>query len=62
VTESPPTLGLDAAQVMKARDYLVVVDTSEQVHGLAPDMCALSELDIGIRGTIVTAPGERVTG
>ncbi|HUJ96316.1 MAG TPA: PhzF family phenazine biosynthesis protein [Terriglobales bacterium] len=53
-----PALGLKAAQVMKSRDYLVVVDRAEQVRALEPDFWALAKLDIGIGGTIVTAPGE----
>lgn len=54
-----PALGLQAAQVvMKARDYLVVADRAEQVRALSPDFRALAKLDIGIGGTIVTAPGE----
>src|SRR6266705_3051842 len=50
-------LGLEAALVMKSRDYLVVVDQAEQVRGLSPDIAALAKLDAG-KGTIVTAPGE----
>ena len=50
-------LGLKAALVMKSRDYLVVVDQSEQVRALSPDIAALAKLDAG-KGTIVTAPGE----
>jgi PhzF family phenazine biosynthesis protein len=53
-----PALGLKAAQVMRARDYLVVVDDARQVRALSPDLPALARLDIGIGGTIVTAPGE----
>jgi PhzF family phenazine biosynthesis protein len=54
-----PALGLQGTQVvMKARDYLVVVDRAEQVRTLSPDFGALAKLDIGIGGTIVTAPGE----
>jgi PhzF family phenazine biosynthesis protein len=53
-----PALGLKEAQVMRSRDYLVVVDRAEQVRGLSPDIRALAKLDIGIGGTIVTAPGE----
>jgi PhzF family phenazine biosynthesis protein len=53
-----PALGLKAALVMKSRDYLVVVDHAEQVRALSPDFAALAELDIGIGGTIVTAPGD----
>ena len=53
-----PALGLKTAQVMRSRDYLVVVDQAAQVRSLTPDIAALSKLDIGIGGTIVTAPGE----
>jgi PhzF family phenazine biosynthesis protein len=52
-----PALGLKAALVMKARDYLVVVDEAEQVRALSPDIAALAKLDAGM-GTIVTAAGE----
>ncbi len=52
-----PALGLKAALVMKARDYLVVVDQAEQVRSLSPDIAALAKLAAG-NGTIVTAPGE----
>lgn len=51
-------LGLKTAQVMKSRDYLVVIDHLGQVQTLSPNIAALAELDIGIGGTIVTAPGE----
>src|SRR5277367_3137322 len=51
-----PALGLQAALVMKARDYLVVVDKAEQVRALSPNIAALARLDAG-NGTIVTAPG-----
>jgi len=53
-----PALGLKTAQVMKSRDYLVVVDGADQVRALKPDTRALAKLDLGIGGTIVTAPGE----
>ena len=53
-----PALGLNTAQVMKSRDYLVVVDDAEQVRALAPNIAALAKLDTGIGGAIVTAPGE----
>src|SRR2546429_3142574 len=52
-----PALGLRTGQVMKSRDYLVVVDDAEQVRALSPDIAALAKLDAG-HGTIVTAPGE----
>lgn len=53
-----PALGLKTAQVMRSRDYLVVIDDAQQVQTLSPNITALAELDIGIGGTIVTAPGE----
>jgi PhzF family phenazine biosynthesis protein len=53
-----PALGLTAALVMKSRDYLVVVDQAEQVRALSPNFAALTKVDVGIGGSIVTAPGE----
>lgn len=53
-----PALGIDTARVLKARDYLVVVERSEQVRALAPDFMALARLESGIGGVIVTAPGD----
>jgi len=52
-----PALGIKAAHVLKARDYLVVLDRAEQVKELVPNIAALAGLDIGLGGTIVTAPG-----
>jgi len=53
-----PALGLKSALVMKSRDYLVVVDQAEQVRTLSPDIRALSRIDMGNGGVIVTAPGD----
>ncbi len=56
-----PALGLKvltAAQAMKSRDYLVVLDSAEQVRALSPDIAALAKLDMVNSGVIVTAPGE----
>lgn len=55
-----PALGLEAALVMKGRDYMVVVDSVEQVRAVAPDFAALAKVNVGTDGTIVTAAG--VTG
>jgi len=53
-----PALGLEAALVMKSRDYMVVVDSVEQVRGLAPDFAALAKVNVGNGGgAIVTAAG-----
>jgi PhzF family phenazine biosynthesis protein len=59
----PPTglstaLGVPPGEVLKSsRDYAVVVDRPEQVRDLSPDIRALSQLDIGVSGIIVTAAG-----
>jgi PhzF family phenazine biosynthesis protein len=51
-------LGVKSAQVMKSRDYLVVLDGATQVRDLSVDVGALSEIEMGTGGAIVTAPGE----
>jgi PhzF family phenazine biosynthesis protein len=53
-----PALGLQAALVMKSRDYVVVVDEAEQVRRLTPDIAALAKVEMGNGGAIVTAPGK----
>ena len=54
-----PALGLKTAQVMRSsRDHLVVVDRAEDVRALSPNLAALAKFDMGVGGTIVTAPGE----
>ena len=53
-----PALGLKNAHVMKARDYLVVLDHADQVRALRPDIRALAQSEMGLGGAIVTAPGE----
>jgi PhzF family phenazine biosynthesis protein len=52
-----PALGLKAAEVLKSRDYLVVVNRAEEVQALVPDIDALAKIDIGLGGAVVTAPG-----
>jgi PhzF family phenazine biosynthesis protein len=53
-----PALGVQNASVLQSwRDYVVVLDGAESVRRLAPDLKALAALDMGIGGTIVTAPG-----
>lgn len=60
--EAPPELllglGVSSADVSKARDYLVVLGSVDEVRNLLPDFAALGRLDIGIGGVIVTAPGD----
>lgn len=57
--QAPPRLleglGIAAAEVRLSRDYLVVVESEEQVRGLKPDMAKLAGLEA--LGIIVTAPG-----
>ena len=54
-----PALGLKTGRVLKSeRDYLVVVDHADQVRTLAPNIAALAEIDVGIGGMIVAAPGD----
>lgn len=51
-------LGLTSAKVMRStRDYLVIVENTELLRALSPDISALARIDMGIGGTIVTAPG-----
>ena len=49
-------LGAKPVLVAKSRDYLVVFDSEDDVHGLRPDMGKLMQLDC--LGVIVTAPGK----
>ncbi len=46
------------AEVYKARDYMVVLDSEEAVRKLRPDISELEQLDC--TGIIVTAPGNDV--
>lgn len=49
-------LGKEPAEVLASRDYLAVYPREEDVRSLQPDMGELRKL--GLRGVIVTAPGE----
>jgi predicted PhzF superfamily epimerase YddE/YHI9 len=58
-TELLPALGLQKGQVMRSsRDLLILVDHAETVQNLKPDIRALSKLEMGIGGVIVTAAGD----
>lgn len=48
-------LGATPKAIFKARDYLAVFDSAEEVRALKPDFAALKTLDC--LGIIVTAPG-----
>jgi PhzF family phenazine biosynthesis protein len=43
---------------MKSRDFMVVLKNADEVRALRPDFAALAKIDIGVGGSIVTAPGE----
>lgn len=49
-------LGRTPKEVRRARDYMAVFETEDEVRALAPDMAALASLDAV--GTIATAPGK----
>ena len=51
-------LGRTPVEVRRARDYLAVFATQEDVAAMKPDLQQLSELDC--LGVIVTAPGDTV--
>ncbi|WP_322009358.1 PhzF family phenazine biosynthesis protein [Paraburkholderia sp. J12] len=51
-----PALGIERAEVLEARDYVVVVDSEEEVARLVPDFAALRECTKF--GVSVTARGE----
>lgn len=48
-------LNLKVTTVLKSRDYLVVLDSEEEVKHIKPDFEELNKLDV--LGVIVTAPG-----
>lgn len=50
--------GTEPSQVLSAEDYLVVLASEEAVKNITPDFGRLAEL--GLRGIIVTAPGDDV--
>ncbi len=61
--EAPPilfqALGIPRTpEVYKSDDYMVVMESEEQIENLAPDFKFLKEVDA--RGIIVTAPGDNV--
>ena len=49
-------LGGTPRQVLRARDYLIVYDSTAEIAALAPDLAALAKVDCW--AAIVTAPGE----
>lgn len=51
-------LGITDADVLRARDYLVVLENEENVRAIQPDFGELAKVDC--TGVIVTAPGNDV--
>ena len=51
-------LGITDADVLRARDYLVVLESEEEVRSIQPNFEKLAKVDC--TGIIVTAPGEDV--
>lgn len=49
-------LGIKGAEVLRARDYLVVLESEAAVRAVKPDFAKLMEVDTF--GVIVTAPGD----
>jgi PhzF family phenazine biosynthesis protein len=57
--ELPLALGFDVREVYRtSRDYLVVLETEDDIRSLSPDLSLISQLDA--EGVIVTAPGREV--
>jgi PhzF family phenazine biosynthesis protein len=55
-----PALGLAKGLVMRSyRDFLVVLDRAELVRDLKPDIAALTKIEMGSGGTMVTAAGDK---
>ena len=51
-------LGCEIENISKARDYLIVLESEEEVRKLQPDFSELDKIDC--EGIIVTAPGDEV--
>jgi PhzF family phenazine biosynthesis protein len=51
-------LGRSVENVLKSRDYVVVLEREEEVRNLRPDFDALAQIEA--EGVIATAPGEEV--
>jgi PhzF family phenazine biosynthesis protein len=53
-------LGVNPLEVLKSRDFLVVLDSEDDVRALAPDFAQLARVEC--LGVIVTAPGRPGNG
>ncbi len=53
-------IGATPEQVLKARDYVLVFETQEQIEAIQPNVALLNTINIDPGGIVVTAPGEEV--
>ena len=54
------SLNIQPAEVLKARDYLLIYENEEQVYQINPDKTIMDQINIDPGGVIVTAPGKKV--
>ena len=53
-------IGAKPKEVLKARDYVLVYDTQEQIESIRPNIALLNTINIDPGGIIVTAVGDEV--
>jgi len=53
-------IGLAPKEVLKARDFVLLYDTQEQIESIQPDVALLNTINIDPGGIVVTAPGHEV--
>lgn len=53
-------MGLPPKEVLRARDYVLIYESQEQVESIQPDQALLNTINIDPGGIIVTAPGREV--
>ncbi|WP_347160067.1 PhzF family phenazine biosynthesis protein [Pontibacter chitinilyticus] len=54
------SMGKAPTQVLKARDYVLVYETEEDILQLSPDVNLLNTINLDPGGIVVTAPGKEV--
>lgn len=53
-------IGATPEKVLKARDYVLVFETQEQIEAIEPNIALLNTINIDPGGIVVTAPGDEV--
>ena len=53
-------IGVRPKEVLKARDYVLLYDTQQQIESIQPNVALLNTINIDPGGIIVTAPGDEV--